>query len=795
MKAAAATNSRLNGFLTLAGFVLVVTVLKLAAEVLVPLALTVLLAFLLSPGVVRLTRWGFPRVAAVILTVVIAFGVIGTVGWVVVSQGVSLLQKLPDYEGNIRTKISALKTPHGPDALSRATDMLKSLQHDMQAPAPTPSAPPAKSKDGNPPHPVPVEVKAPEHGPVDWLLQYMSPFVATLGTGAIVIVFVIALLFQREDMRDRFIKVVSAGRLNLATQALDDAARRVSRYLLMQLVVNATYGMPIGIGLYFIGVPNALLWGLLATLLRFIPFLGPWVAASFPVALAIAVDPGWTMLLYTVGLFLVMEVVSNNIVEPWLYGSSTGISNLALMVAAVFWTWLWGTPGLFLSTPLTVCIMVLGKYMPGLQFLSVLLGSEPVLEPSARFYQRMLSMDSDEMIALAEKWVDERGLDGFYRDIFVPALFMSEQDRHGGTLAEVRQRFIFDSSRELIAELERRPEKTDDANAEAPVSPRNPNPNLTSSSPLAMIVPARDDADEVVALVLRHLLKTLGIGAVVAPVSDHLENAIDQIQNEHIPIVVVSALPPAALVGARQLCRRIRESCPESRLIVGVWHYEANFSDLESRLRGPRPDAIVTSLPDAVHHISECLTTASDVGATPSADTPHPRTPESSSPNEEDVPAPLGLADREPDALFGTVSRDIAQHFGIPVSLVRITATDPEFWRTRSGVAPELASAPVPANGESRLPADQIVFVEDVTQDKRFSSDTSLAQRGIRFFGGVPLRTAAGRVVGAITVVDTKPRQIDERDRDFVQARANELMQAVEARHTAFTPVQGARTD
>jgi hypothetical protein len=414
------------------------------------------------------------------------------------------------------------------------------------------------------------------------------------------------MLFQREDLRDRFIKLVSAGKLNVATQAVDDAASRVSRYLGMQLIVNATYGVPIGIGLFFIGIPNALLWGLLATILRFIPFVGPWIAAAFPVALSAAVDPGWSMLLYTLGLFVVMELISNNIIEVVLYGASTGISNLALLVAAVFWTWLWGPAGLVLSTPLTVCVLVLGNYVPGMSYLSMLLGSEPVLEPPAQFYQRMLSMESEDMLDLAIKHISESSLEVFYEDVFVPALLLSEEDRHSGTLPEVRQRFIFQSSRELIDELERQDELARlEALGTTPAD--NPEPATMPSVPVVLGLAARDEADELVAYMLCHLLRRRGLSAAVTPLSVPLEEAFSAADRKEVRITFISALPPSAVGAARQMGRRLKIRSPDTPVVVGVWSHRADQEELEKRLHASRPDEVVTSLGDAVQQLEAIL--------------------------------------------------------------------------------------------------------------------------------------------------------------------------------------------
>lgn len=783
-------NLRISRLITLATFVLVVAAMKFAQEVLIPIALTILLTFLLTPCVVRLVRWGLPKAIAIVITATVAFAIIGSVTWVVFEQAIGLIQQLPDYEGNIRQKITALKTPHGQDALARLNRMLQKLQQDVQQTTDEPPRSAAKTTQKDPPHPVPVEVRAPQPSPLDVTRGLIGQLAAPLGTAAIVAVFVVAMLFQREDLRDRFITVVSAGRLNLAIQAIDDAARRVTRYLSMQLIVNACYGIPIGVALYFIGIPHAVLWGVLATLLRFIPFLGPWVAAAFPIILAAAVEPGWTKLLLTAGVFIVMETVSANIVEPMLYGAGTGISNLALMIAAVFWTWLWGTPGLFLSTPLTVCILVMGKYLPGLQFLSVLLGSEPILEPSAKFFQRMLSMDAEEMRTMANTYVTERSLDEFYDDVFVPALLMAEVERHSGALAEVKQTFIFESSRELIDELERTRESSRDAVVPAAeqvststesavaVTTEDGSDDFHPHAPVVFGMPARDDADEVVALMLQHLLRIKGVETEVLPVSAHTDEFARWINEHGVRIAFVSALPPAALIGTHQLIRKIKENCPDTLILVGVWDRKADFNDLKSRLRRPKPDAIVTNLSEAVRQIQHFLSAApSDA---PRETDKEPSLPASKTNTHGDFPS-LHLTEVDPGELLDIVTRDLAQQFEVPVSLVSITTTDPQFWKERTGATLDKSQLEMSAGPNQVFSPDETLVVEDVTKDKRFSNITSLMQRGVRFYAGVPLRSRAGRIVGTLNVVDTKPRTVLSDHRSLLMLRAAELMEAVEA--------------
>jgi predicted PurR-regulated permease PerM/methylmalonyl-CoA mutase cobalamin-binding subunit len=587
-------NDRLAWFLRLVTFFLVVAVLHVAEDVLMPIAFAVLLAFLLSPLAVRMTRWGLPRSAAILLTVTVAFGVLGATGWIVTSQALALGQELPNYEENIRRKIIALKHPPTPSAVARVSGMMENLRREIKAAAPDQPvlpAPPGEAK------PVPVEVKPSEPTPLEVASSFAPPVLRLLGTAVIVIVFVIAILFQREDLRDRLIRLLSAGRLNLATQALDDAASRVSRYLGIQLVVNAAYGVPLGVGLHFIGIPNAPLWGLLATLLRFIPFVGPWIAAAFPVALAIAVDPGWTMLLYTIALFIVLELISNNVVEVLLYGASTGISSFALLLAAVFWTWLWGPPGLVLSTPLTVCVLVIGTYMPGLSVLSMLLGSQPVLDPPAQFYQRMLAMESDEMTDLAGRHIREQSVEDFHEHVFIPALLMTEEDRHHGLLPEARQRFIFQASRELLDELGRRKEARGRESATTvPPSPPEAGAPMTK----VLLVPARDEADEIAALVMRDLLRRRGIESVVMPSTAAVPDVLEAARQPDIRAILVSALPPSAVGAARQLIRRLQAAAPGKPLAAGLWHHRAPRDELLARLQDHEPVDVFTTLGSAV---------------------------------------------------------------------------------------------------------------------------------------------------------------------------------------------------
>jgi predicted PurR-regulated permease PerM len=322
---------------------------------LLPLALSVLIAFLLTPPAQRLESWGMGRVFAVLTVALGAFLIIGVGLYLAAAQVMDLAGALPSYKDNLSAKISTLKFSHdGP--ISRISETFEDLSRQLDATrAKTPASPDA---------PLPVEVVANKSTAFTVLRDVVGPLLAPIGSAAMVVVFVIFMLIERQDLRDRFIHLVGRGRLNITTQAIDEAAEKVSRYLGAQLLVNVTYGIPITIGLYFIGVPNAALWGVLTVVLRFIPYIGPWLGAAMPLLLSFAISPSWFPPAATLTLFVVVELLSNNVMEPWIYGASTGLSPMAVIVSAVFWTWLWGTGGLLLATPLTVCLAVLGKYVP-----------------------------------------------------------------------------------------------------------------------------------------------------------------------------------------------------------------------------------------------------------------------------------------------------------------------------------------------------------------------------------------------------------------------------------------------
>jgi hypothetical protein len=402
------------------------------------------------------------------------------------------------------------------------------------------------------------------------------------------------MLLQREDLRDRVIRLLGARDVARATEAMDDAAKRISRYLLMQLVINVLYGIPVGVGLYFLGVPNPILWGLLATILRFVPYLGPVIAALFPIALSFAVAPGWTLPLLTIALFVTLELFSNNVLEPWLYGSSTGLSPVAILVAAVFWTTLWGPVGLLLSTPLTVCLVVLGRHVPQLGFFHVLLGNEPALAPELKFYQRLLARDPEEATELAEEYLDDEPLDKLYDVVIMPALGLAEQDRLRGSLDRATVQGIAEDTIGVIEDLASEQERPPDEAA------------VASGKAAVLCIGARNGLDEAAAAMLAHLLQQGGSGATTLPRDAVTGRNLARLERQGVALICLSYVNPAATQHAHRLTRRLRQHFgPGVRIMVGLWAATPAAEGSEELMRAVGADLLATSLGQAVRRIAE----------------------------------------------------------------------------------------------------------------------------------------------------------------------------------------------
>ncbi len=601
---------------TLALLVVSVAALYLAADVLMPLALAILLTFILAPLVSRLERVGLPRAPSVLVVVGAAFAVLFSIGWVVGNQMVNLASEAQTYQQNIVARIQQFKrSEDGP--LSRLERSIKQFSAEIAQPAKqavdeavgagasdsdakaaadqSDAATPAKPEPppASEPKPIPVEIVQPRFTPYEVLSGILPGAFGWLATAGIVIVFLIFMLLEHEDMRNRLIRLIGSEQINVTTQALDDAGRRVGKYLRMQLIINASYGLMLALGLYLIGLPNAITWGLFAGMLRYLPYVGPWMGASVGILLSLAVFPNWTEPLLTAALFVAAELIVNNLLEPVLYHSSTGISTVGILAAALFWTWLWGPIGLVLSTPLTVCIAVIGRYVPNLAFLDVLLTDAPVLPPGAHFYQRLLVSDEEESRELVEEYLREGSVDELFEDVLLPALVLTERDAHRGTLDESRREYILENVHDLLDEL---PELAPDKTAEM-MAP------LPAADKAVMIVPARDTADEIAAQMLHLRLAEKQIDSTVLSSSMLFGEVLEQITRSPSPLVIISAVPPFAVRHARRLTKRLRSRLEGVNIVVAVWHPEEHGKRTAARITAAGANRLVHRLAQATEAV------------------------------------------------------------------------------------------------------------------------------------------------------------------------------------------------
>ncbi|MBZ9723632.1 AI-2E family transporter [Mesorhizobium sp. CO1-1-11] len=591
-----------------ATIVTTVAALYFGREVFLPIAIALLLTFALAPLVSALKRAGIPRIAAVIVSVLGAFAALALFSFIVATQVSELAQNIPVYQANILTKVRSLKeTGVGGGIIAKLSKVVERVgqEIDRQETSP-PAATPEKPRE-----PVPVEIVSRER-PLEVLQNIVGPLISPLGSAGLIIVVVIFMLLEREDLRDRFIRLVGYGDLHRTTEALQDAGKRVGRYLLMQLVVNIVYAVPIAAGLWILGIPNALLWGLLALGLRFVPYIGPAIGMLLPLFLALAVAPGWSLVLWTAALFVVMELITGNVVEPWLYGSRTGLSSLAIIVAAIFWTWLWGPLGLVLSTPLTVCLVVLGRHVPQFEFLDVLFGNEPVLEPHARLYQRLLAGDPDEATDHAEEMLEEKYLVEFYDKVAIPALLLGEQDRARGVMGDQQRRQVAESALVMVANLDdsaHEEAEEEDAPPAAEEEPDDKDPSREDETELpdgtdlsVLCTGGRGELDDAAAAMLAQVLEVQGTTVSKAGFADMEPANIRRLELEGIDTVVVGFLNRDSVKHARFLVRRLKRAKAALRVGIVFWSQGPN-EDKEAAAKLARDinaDFVAHGMVDAV---------------------------------------------------------------------------------------------------------------------------------------------------------------------------------------------------
>lgn len=606
--------------------VIIITTFYFGRDIFIPVAMAILLSFVLAPLVGLLQRIRIPRGMAVVSVVLFAFALLFAMGSLFATQLTQLAEDLPRYQSTISDKIQSFRdTTAGRDTLERASGMLKDLSKQLDKPNDAQSAPAAGSvltpKSAAPVSPVPVEVRQPAPGALESLSALISPLLHPLATTGIIIIFVIFILLQREDLRNRLIRLAGSRDLQRTTAALDDAASRLSRLFLIQLLLNGTFGIVIGIGLWIIGIPSAILWGILAAVLRFVPYIGAVIAAAFPLTLAVAVDPGCSMLLGTLLLFLVVEPLVGHVIEPMVYGHSTGLSPIAVIVSATFWTALWGPIGLVLATPLTVCLVVLGRHVERLEFLDIMFGDRPALSPPEIFYQRMLASDPTEASEKAEEFLKERSLSSYYDEVALKGLQLAQADAERGALNHERLARIRDAVREFADNLsdheDRPPPKlnaTTDAEATSAVesvaldAPSEHLPVLNKQElPLewqgehpVLCVAGRDLVDEAAAIMLGQLSTAHGLAARVEGPEALSTTNVFRLETTGVAIVCLVYMDARAPAYMRYAVRRLRRKLPRATIILCCWIKDIDAAALEQMRESVKADLAAHNLGEAV---------------------------------------------------------------------------------------------------------------------------------------------------------------------------------------------------
>ena len=753
---------------------LVICALFFGRELLIPLALAMLLGFLLDPAVSRLKRWGLPRMAAALMVVVIVLAALGGLGMYLGTQVQQLSADLPTYQNTIRDKLRSLrKQANMPSAWDGALKTYNTVEKEIGE---------AETRGQRVQK---VEIQSPDQKPTAQMMQWLVRIAEPVTTAGIVLLFVILILLDRDDLRDRMLRLMG-GNLNLATDAMDEASSRIGKYLRMQFVVNVTYGIPMAAGLWLIGVPGAILWGVMAAIMRFVPYVGPLVSAIFPLALAFAVDPGWQMLLMTLGLIVVLEMVSNNIIEPWLYGSSTGLSTLSIIVAATFWTALWGPIGLILSTPLTVCLLVLGRYIPSLQFMEVLLGSTPVLDGAHRLYQRLLAGDVEDAIDMAQSTIEEQltakstaqekavAVADFYAEVAIPSLLLATQQHLEAATAEHRLR-LSNGMDALLDELQES------------YTPALQGQSGLASRPLKIYCAgARWEVDSLAAVMVAHVQQLRGHTASSAQWALAAEpqwqqagkalTANDSAGAQFLhdaDLLVLSIFSAQPQVLARQLLRRIHRVWPHLRVVLALWNAPqvAAESEFSKRIGA---DACVSSLGELQLWIDTFQLTETAAGsvAAPIA--------EGDAARVEALHA-SGVLNAQLMPVFREAAQQAANAFDCKWAQVSWVDTD----RVHAMGSLLLTNPEHPeAAGMAREDAicsyvvhDRMaVVIPDIARDPRFESNAAFKDQHVRFYAGVPITDKKGLVLGSFSVMDDEPREMSEDDLELLTSMAKQLM-------------------
>lgn len=733
---------------------IIIGALYVGQGVLIPLAIAFLIGFALNPLVTWVTRRGVPRLLSVIGVILAVNLLLAGLGFLLASQVATLSSELPTYQATIREKLHSLnETMRGPSIFDGALKTAETVQSEVAG---------ATTAVDDPEPAMRVEVVEPPISPFKTAMEWLAPALEPLATLGIVLVFSFLVLLDRGDMRDRLIRLMG-GNLYRSTDAMEDAGRRISKYLLMQLVVNVSYGIPMALGLWFIGVPGWLLWGTLAALMRFIPYVGPMLSAIFPIALAFAVDPGWDMVLWTVALIVLLELVSNNVVEPLLYGTSTGLSAMSLIAAATFWTALWGPIGLILSTPLTVCLLVIGRNHPELHFLDTLLGSTPVLDIPTRIYQRLIADDAEEAIEIIDDVIEDDDVTEFYNDHGIEVLRKVSDDYLNNARAAHRLR-VANGMDTLL----------DDLRTSYP-------PTIDETEPARVAcIGGKWEIDSVACEMLVHALRLEGIAATERREGVITKGYIDKLDLNGIDVVCLSYFSRDPAPAARTFIRRLRVRWPRVRVMLAAWNGPEELLD-GAKLKLIGADEIATSIQEAVLRIQRMVAPEEvlqmQVAPAPEND-------------DERVKALLdtGILDGHVKEDLDGLAKRAADVFDVRFAVISAINADEEYIVGQSIELP----GKVARNGTDMImmPRDEAIcdhvvaegemlVIDDTQRDPRFADHPAINLWSTRFYAGAPLKTADGMVLGALCLLDTEPRSLNDDEIDLLESMAADVVSVI----------------
>ncbi|RXT54886.1 histidine kinase [Bosea sp. Tri-44] len=748
---------------TLVSAAVIIAALYYGQDILIPLAFAFLIGFALNPPVMWLRRGGVPKVISIIAVMTVVLVLLAGLFVVLGTQLRSLGEQLPTYQSTINSKFNDLKAQFkAPGIFDSALNAIASLQKEVEA---------VQGATAQRVEVVPAAGTQMQVALV-WLGRALEP----LATAGIVLVFVVLALLDRSDLRDRLLRILG-GNLHRSTDAIEDAGRRISRYLLMQLVVNVTFALPLTLGLWLIGVPAAPLWGVVAAVLRFVPYVGALISAVFPLALAFAVDPGWHMMLWTLALIAGLELVSNNIVEPMLYGTSTGLSAISLIAAATFWTALWGPVGLILSTPLTVCLLVLGKTLPQLQFLDTLLGSVPALDPATRIYQRLLANDVEEAIEIAEGEIDTLSVVPFYDAVGIAVLRLASDDYGRQATAAHRLR-VAEGMDALLEELRE----------------EHPAAVVTDSAPKVVCIGGKWEIDAIAAEMLAHALGLEGIPAQTRRVVHVTASSVARLDLDGAPVVCINYFSSEPDSAVRQFCRRLRQRWPELEIVVVLWMVPAEALANDAR-KDIGADEVATSIKEAIGRVRRMLP---EVAGEPTEAEPPAN-------DAERVAALHGTAFLD-EALrddLDAIAKRAADAFDVDVAMISAIDSDREVIIGRSK---ELSGFGRDEVGRPTLPrqaaiCDYVVaggetlIVADTERDARFTDNPVAKAWGLRFYAGAPLRTGDGHVLGALCILDRDARALEPRERQLLEKLAADIIETISRKDADRSSQQQAEGD